>query len=423
MANVIQTFAERILAKGLVPEFRRLRWPLSLFAEGVERVVHKEQFPSVSRFRLRMARYWFASCEIEAHSLKLDRPITIVDLGCERGLTKSFSPPEIRAQWIGLDRTLDRPELPSAGYDVLHRCEFDQRLPLESASADVVICLHVMEHLPNPGFLASEIQRVLRRDGILIAATPVLPLLFARIRERQLRRKIQRGVRTIGRHVNAFSVSRWCELLKSAGLKPDAIGGAHFFRSDRSSLENHGWWIRLNQFWGVLFPSLGRELFVLASRVDSHPGGLPSSEARFSQWHWRRGLAKAAVAMLIGVLSIATALDSNLEKLVQVHHDEADVYYIHSEIAHLFHDAENHNLFFHRDDLETILVNDLNTGRHTHLIVAPDHIEELAAHPASSDLRELNRLVIRGQEVILIGIEGTGPSIRKKATIGLSTLA
>lgn len=47
-------------------------------------------------------------------------------------------------------------------------------LPFASGSFDVVLCTEVMEHVPNPARLLSEVNRVLRPGGHLVLTTPFL---------------------------------------------------------------------------------------------------------------------------------------------------------------------------------------------------------------------------------------------------------
>lgn len=47
-----------------------------------------------------------------------------------------------------------------------------EAIPLRSGCVDVVTCLDVIEHLPNPGPCISEVHRVLKRGGLLFVRTP-----------------------------------------------------------------------------------------------------------------------------------------------------------------------------------------------------------------------------------------------------------
>jgi len=47
-----------------------------------------------------------------------------------------------------------------------------ERLPLGDASMDRIICINVIEHVPDPSALFRESARVLRSGGVLLAVTP-----------------------------------------------------------------------------------------------------------------------------------------------------------------------------------------------------------------------------------------------------------
>jgi SAM-dependent methyltransferase len=219
-----------------------------------------------TRYPVWALRYWWAACGVLAHSAQRDSKCTVVDLGCGQGVTKRFVPFQEGMPWIGLDRNIDHPRLHTAGYQELHACDFDDPLPLPDASADVVIALHVFEHLRRPEFTIQQVQRILRPGGVFLAGSPVSPKIVARLQERRFRRELATGCRRPTAHRHAFWPQRWVDLTQEAGLRVEALNGSHFLRSTGFILENCRWWIRLNQLWGALFPSLGSEVYLQARK-------------------------------------------------------------------------------------------------------------------------------------------------------------
>jgi len=62
-------------------------------------------------------------------------------------------------------------------------CQFidlQKLFPIESNSADIVICAETMEHLPNKHFFFQEVARILKPHGILIITTPNVSSLRGR---------------------------------------------------------------------------------------------------------------------------------------------------------------------------------------------------------------------------------------------------
>ncbi|MFQ5816678.1 MAG: class I SAM-dependent methyltransferase [Terriglobia bacterium] len=209
-------------------------------------------------------RYWFASCGILDEARRLEWPPVVVDLGCERGVLKSLCAAWPKMRWIGLDLDTSHPRLAKAGYDETYACDFDQPLPLPPHSADIVICLHVFEHLPRPAFTLGEIRRILQPGGILLAGTPTAPNWVAYLRERQFARALAAGRRPKGSHIHCLSPGRLRKLTRREGLVVEFMCGSHMMRLSGFPLENFRWWIRFNQLWGALFPALGSEVYFQA---------------------------------------------------------------------------------------------------------------------------------------------------------------
>jgi SAM-dependent methyltransferase len=93
----------------------------------------------------------------------------LVDLGCghEADLLRRLAPRVSRG--VGFDVSVGPPPAPNVE---LHAQPVDEPLPLPDASADVVSCLAVIEHVHRPGVLAREAHRILRPGGTLVVTTP-----------------------------------------------------------------------------------------------------------------------------------------------------------------------------------------------------------------------------------------------------------
>jgi SAM-dependent methyltransferase len=269
-----------------VSHFPFFRWKLDWIAENeLLRTDLLELRPEAraTRYPLRAVRYWWAVQALNDHLATIGNKGTIVDVGAERGRMKLLCGDRPGTRWIGLDANVSHPALAAAKYDETYACNFNVHLPVPDNTADVVICLHVFEHLTDPETTMREIGRILKPGGIVLAGTPVAPKPIAQHHERKLKARAQKraeykaGREQLGKpmrkpfrdypHVNKFWPERWRELCETNGLAVDFITGAHLLRWSGNPLENYRWWIRLNQAWGGMFPSLGREVYLQSHKL------------------------------------------------------------------------------------------------------------------------------------------------------------
>jgi len=95
----------------------------------------------------------------------------VLDIGCHQGeflkmLGQKISPS------VGID-PLYHGNATSYGHQFLSQ-EFQEPLPFEDASFDVVVLLATIEHMQEKSAVASEAKRLLRTDGLVIITTPSL---------------------------------------------------------------------------------------------------------------------------------------------------------------------------------------------------------------------------------------------------------
>lgn len=243
--------------------FRFVSAPLTAIDQNDE--IRKPDFPfskelATTRYPVRALRYWWMHCVIQEELKRLDHAPIIADIGCDRGIIKRFIPPVKNARWLGLDIDTNREGIALAKYDELHRCDFDEGLPLADSTVDIAICSHVLEHLPRPEFTLREIARVLRPGGMLLVGVPTAPKIVAHFREQQFARELKSGKRKHGQHIHVFWAARLRRIASQVGLQVEFSTGTALIRKKGSRLENYALWIRFNQIWAALFPSLGQEL-------------------------------------------------------------------------------------------------------------------------------------------------------------------
>lgn len=98
-------------------------------------------------------------------------------------------------------------------------------LPFASGSFDVVLCNHVIEHVPDLPTALSELRRVLRPRGLLIIGVPNEGCLMGRARNRFIQPWIGRTTD----HVHFFTVQTLAEALRIGGLRVQQLERETFF--------------------------------------------------------------------------------------------------------------------------------------------------------------------------------------------------
>lgn len=93
----------------------------------------------------------------------------LVDLGCGRApfyeAYSQYCSTSTRVDWSNSPHPLDYIDL---------YADLRERLPLEAESFDTVLMSDVLEHIPNPSALISEVHRILRPGGGIVLNVPFL---------------------------------------------------------------------------------------------------------------------------------------------------------------------------------------------------------------------------------------------------------
>jgi SAM-dependent methyltransferase len=140
----------------------------------IGKAVLDEQYSGTGRLSARQS-LWRLRTGPALHTVVLDRAgltgaETIVDVGCGNGVYLA----ELRRRGhagpvLGLDRSagMARHSHSQAATAVADA----QALPLRDDSADVVLCLHMLYHVPDLGRAVAELRRVLRPGGTAMVTT------------------------------------------------------------------------------------------------------------------------------------------------------------------------------------------------------------------------------------------------------------
>jgi hypothetical protein len=232
-------------------------WDLSVF-DGQKWVKGIFLKTRATCYPVKLLRYWFMYNLIREEQIRLGRPLRVCEIGVDRGqmlrFTRDAGFGDI-ACWVAVDCRL-KPELQESGYTKQIEANVDVPTFLLDEEYDVIVVLHLLEHLFEPEQLAHRLSLALAPGGVMIGGFPVTPKYLASYWQKRIRLTASK----FG-HVSVFSPQRVKNMANICALHLDFISGAFFLRKSGSFLEHFKGWLRLNLLFGALFPALGGEIY------------------------------------------------------------------------------------------------------------------------------------------------------------------
>ncbi len=267
-----------------VSSFRFSRAVMEPLLDSPESAARIAEFSGLSkaqkntRYSFRTLRYLIPRLWLRSLRKKLGRPLRVCEIGIGSGQMKKFSdavdreilkstPPEpLSLQWDGFTKGAIPEMVETEGYDKIEEFDADAPFAISFAEYDVVLLLHVLEHLKDPEKFLHRLAATLSPGALVIGGVPSVSPGFAGIRERQLQKKYKDGG-----HWCKFSASRVKTMLKESDLTCEEITGAFLIRQSGHTLENRKSWMQWNLFFAHLLPSWPGETYFQASK-PADPG-------------------------------------------------------------------------------------------------------------------------------------------------------
>jgi SAM-dependent methyltransferase len=246
----------------------QMAWNLEFIAQSDELRAPDFGIPETTKrvaYPFRIMRYWFAHHLLLQESRRQGRPLDICEIGVDRGQMFYFTQAACADtlekpwnRWTAVDCRLKEDILRSHGYTDLVEANIAEAAPKVDGQYDLVILLHILEHLHEPEAALIRLLPTIKPGGTVIGGFPVTPEPFRAGREKKLRKNARPF-----RHVSAFSPQRVRAMAAEAGLEVEFISGAFMMRKKGFFLENHAWWWRLNLAFGARFPGWPGEIYWL----------------------------------------------------------------------------------------------------------------------------------------------------------------
>jgi len=406
----------RTLQRYFRKRFAVLYWPLSSLPERLQATRNDDVInprAATRVFPIRALRYWWTRCAILREMQQRSTDTVIADVGCNRGHFKRFVGELPHLRWVGLDWRINPDALRASGYTEWHQCDFDAVLPLPDNSADIVVFLHVIEHLPRPDFTIAELARILRPGGVLLAGSPVAPALISHLRDWQLQRRLKSGAEQAGGHVNSMSCGRWRKLLDRVHMQIEMLTGTFLVRWSDNPLENRASWVRLNQLWGALFPALGGEVY-LTARKPLLPRPQPASAllAPRGILIWKSAVLYACAAILLclgawGAWHSWLLHSSPILQLAGAHQDGNDIFYVcaHDAIEPLPSDDSIQELESYAAIIP-VYTRDKARGMDAHFLVPAEALPSITQSGQGQGLTAVQTIIIKGHQFLLLSGDG-----------------
>ncbi len=149
---------------------------------------------------------------------------TVVDVGCKFGLLRQYlRDRNLDYMYVGIDidagtlRRIASVEVQESRESFICH-DVNAGLPMESDSADYVVCLEVMEHLENASTFLEEARRVLKPNGRVVVSVPN-PYCWMEVLGNLLSRADGEG------HVASFTWQNIDALARFGGMRVERRGG------------------------------------------------------------------------------------------------------------------------------------------------------------------------------------------------------
>lgn len=223
------------------------------------------------RYPARLLRYWFVYHFLRELASRKGDALKVTEIGIDVGQMREFvstasqchpdQAPQI-ASWHGVDMKVKREALEGLGYTDLTEAMIEDAPKFLDRDTDVVILLHILEHLYEPEEAMTQLSSLLKPGAMVFGGLPSLPHFLVAKREAKIRANPNNNG-----HVSAFSPKRMKELAATCGFELDFLSGAFMVRASGNWLEDQRWWLNFNLHFAQTFPGWPGETYWVLRKV------------------------------------------------------------------------------------------------------------------------------------------------------------
>jgi 2-polyprenyl-6-hydroxyphenyl methylase/3-demethylubiquinone-9 3-methyltransferase len=202
----------------------------------MSKTAHNVDHAEISKFEALAARWWDPGSEFkplhDINPLRLDyidrlAPLAgkrVIDVGCGGGLLTEAMAAK-GAQVTGIDMgkaplSVARLHRHESGLEIDYlQATAEQMAETRAGSFDVVTCLEMLEHVPDPGAVIAACERLIKDDGYVFLSTinrNPKAYLFAVVGAEYLLRMLPRGTHDYSKFIRPSEMEAWA---RACGLQ------------------------------------------------------------------------------------------------------------------------------------------------------------------------------------------------------------
>lgn len=191
---------------GYVPVYKRkklpqLAWNLDILRENT--YIHSCDYSETNdikkrNYSVKMLRYWLMYHLLLEESRLINRKLKVCEVGIDKGQMQIFVNTTVKidlsangvnpySEWFGVDAKIRHEALAGLNYTGFCETDIEKDLTWFNNTYDVLILLHVLEHLWKPELFFNKLSEKMKPGSVIIGGFPSIPDFIIPAYERKRR--------------------------------------------------------------------------------------------------------------------------------------------------------------------------------------------------------------------------------------------